>query len=136
MNNLHSPSDAKQSDIVRPEDLGYPPNIVVHLSNEEASHILHTQHGKQVQLFINALHMQRPVSHDVASSFLEFLFKDTIPADTPQLTAHMRVSLWEQYLTPSETLDEIAHRAAIFFDSETGVELSNFYTKIIARTTC
>lgn len=135
MNYPHSPSGTNNSDLVRPEDLGYPPDIVTHLSSEEASRILHTQHVRQVQFFINALHMQRPVSHDVASSFLEFLLKDTIPADTPQLAAHMRASQWQQYLTPPETLDDIAHRAAIFFDSEAGVELSNFYTRIIARTT-
>ncbi len=135
MNRLHTPSGPIDPGAASPEDLGYPLDIVAHLSSGEASHILHTQHNPQVQTFIDALQMEQPVSHDVAASFLEFLFKDTIPADVPQLTAHMRASQWEQYLTPPEILDEIAHRASVFFDSEEGVELSNFYTRIISRTT-
>jgi len=135
MNTPDTSTGSTDPGAARPEDLGYPLNIAAHLSNEEASHILHTQHGTQVQLFIDALQMKRPVSNDVASSFLEFLLKDTIPADAPQLAAHMHASNWEQYLTPPETMDDIARRAATFFDSEAGVELSNFYTKIISRTT-
>lgn len=135
MNTPDTPAGPTDPGAAGPEDLGYPLNISAHLSNGEASHILHTQHSTQVQLFIDALQMKCPVSHDVASSFLEFLLKDTIPADAPQLTAHMHTSNWEQYLTLPETMDDIARRAATFFDSEAGVELSNFYTKIISRTT-
>lgn len=135
MNTPDTPAGPTDPGAARPEDLGYPLDISAHLSNGEASHILHTQHSAQVQLFVDALQMKHPVSPDVASSFLEFLLKDTIPADAPQLTAHMHASNWEQYLTPPETMDDIARRATNFFDSKAGVELSNFYTKIISRTT-
>ncbi|MFJ7567927.1 hypothetical protein ACIQW9_13295 [Herminiimonas sp. NPDC097707] len=135
MNMLHTSSGPTDPGAARPEDLGYPLDIVTHLSNGEASHILHTQHNRQVQLFIDALQMKQPVSHDVAASFLELLFKDTIPAGASQMAAHMHKSQWEQYLKTPETLEEIARRAAIFFDSEEGVELGNFYTRIISRTT-
>ena len=135
MNMLRTPSGPTDPDAARPEDLGYPLDMVAHLSDDEASRILHTQHSQQVQVFIDALQMKQPVSHDVAASFLEFLFKDTIPASASQMAAHMHKSQWEQYLNTPETLDEIARRATVFFNSGEGVELGNFYTRIISRTT-
>jgi hypothetical protein len=139
-NDMMSGTAAKRPDLPignapRPEDLGYPLDMEAHLSDEEASQILHTQHGAEIQIFIDALEMAQPVSRDTAASLMESLVKDTIPSDAIQVAVKMRRHQWERYLAPSENLDQIAHRAAVFLDSEAGVELANFYAKTISRTT-
>lgn len=118
-----------------PADLGYPPEIERHLSDSEASQLLHQQKKEQVQVFINALSMQQVIPMEVAFSFLEDLFRNTIPMDSDGVLSQLRQNQWQQYLSPPETLEEIAHNIFLFLDTKEGLNLGNFYIATLARTT-
>lgn len=118
-----------------PADLGYPPELERHLSADEASRLLRQEKQEAVHSFIEALGTQQPVSKEVAVSFLEALFKNMIPMEAGGVLTQLRQQHWEQYLSPSENLEEIADRIFRFLDTEKGLELGNFYTATLARTT-
>lgn len=118
-----------------PVDLGYPPEIATHLSDSEASQLLHQQNKEQVQAFIDALSMQQVISTEVAISFLEDLFRIRIPMDSDGVLTQLRNSHWQQYLVPSENLEEIASRIFFFLNTEEGLSLGNAYITTLARTT-
>ncbi len=114
------------------EDLGYPSEIDNHLTQEEASCVLHTEAREQIRRFVQALQLKNPVSDDVAATLLMNIAKHTLPSGTDEMAIQMRINDWNRYMSEEE-LQEAAHNAQAYLRSQEGIELGNFIVKTMAK---
>lgn len=106
-----------------------------HLSQAEAKDITREDNDQQLQRFIAAIGMQRPVSTEQAARLLEHVIKEAMSATIDWLEGQMRSDGWEAALAPGEDLHTLAGRAQAYLESPDGLELFNLFTKTFARTT-
>ncbi len=105
------------------------------LSTAEAKDSAREDNDQQLQNFIAALGMQRPVDPAKAARLLEHVIKEAMSANVDWLEGQMRADGWEAALAPGEKLVDIAMRANAYLESDEGLELFNLFTKTFARTT-
>jgi hypothetical protein len=105
------------------------------LSTEQAEDSARDDNDQQLQQFIAALAMQRPVDAARAARLLEHVIKEAMSANVDWLEGQMREDGWEAALAPGESLTDIAMRANAYLESPEGLELFNLFTKTFARTT-
>ncbi|MDB5962139.1 MAG: hypothetical protein JWP59_3433 [Massilia sp.] len=106
-----------------------------HLSTAEAKGSARDDNDQQLQNFIAALGMRRPVDTDKAARLLEHVIKEAMSANIDWLEGQMRTDGWESALSNGETLTGVATRANAYLESPEGLELFNLFTKTFARTT-
>lgn len=108
---------------------------VTHLSNTEAEAIVREVGEIELDDFVRALDMQRPVAAAKAALLLEHVIKETMSATVAWLEGQMREDHWDEYLSDGETMTMIAERAQAYLESEEGIRLFNVFTKTFAKTT-
>jgi hypothetical protein len=114
------------------EDLGYPSDLDNHLTQQEASCILHTEAKEQIRHFVHALNLKNPVSDDDAATLLMNIAKQTLPPGSEEMAAQMRINNWDRYMDEPE-LQQAARNAQNFLQSPEGIELGNFFVKTVAK---
>jgi hypothetical protein len=119
-----------------PQSIATPPGEAqAHLSHAKARALALDDNDEQLQQFIAALGMQRPVSPAQAARLMEEVIKGSMSANIDLLADQMRLDGWEAALSPGETLLQLAARANAYLESGEGVELFNLFSKTFARTT-
>ncbi len=119
-----------------PQSIATPPGEAQpHLSHAKARAIALDDNDEQLQQFIAALGMQRPVSPTQAARLMEEVIKGSMSSNIDLLADQMRLDGWEAALSPGETLLQLAARAHGYLESGEGVELFNLFSKTFARTT-
>lgn len=116
------------------EDLGYPSSLDNHLTQQEASCILHTEAREQIHRFVQALQLKTEVSDDDAASLLMNIAKQTLPPGTEEMAVQMRINNWDRCMSEDE-LQLAAKNAQAFLQSHEGIELANFFVKTMAKAT-
>lgn len=116
-------------------EAGYPIEVDAHLSNEEAIHITHDKFKAELAEFVSALDMKLPVSTDKAATLLEHIIKEQMSADSALIANQMHLDQWEYALSDGESLRVLAERACSFLATDEGIELHNYFVKILAKTT-
>jgi len=106
-----------------------------HLTDVQAKAIVLEDNDEQLQGFIAALGMARPIDADQAGRLLENVIKGAMSANIDRLADQMRLDGWDAALSPGETLDALASRANAYLESPQGLELFNLFSKTFARTT-
>lgn len=114
------------------EDLGYPSSLDNHLTQQEASCILHTEAREQIHRFVQALNLTTPVSDDDAASLLMNIAKQTLPPGTDEMAVRMRINNWDRCMSEEE-LQKAAKNAHEFLQSPEGIKLGNFFVKTMAK---
>jgi hypothetical protein len=114
------------------EDLGYPSDLDNHLTQQEASCILHTEAKEKIRHFIHALNLKNPVSEDDAATLLMNVAKQTLPPGSEEMAVQMRLNNWDRYMDEPE-LQQAARNAQNFLQSPEGIELGNFFVKTVAK---
>lgn len=105
-----------------------------HITDHAATHITRRDGDAELEAFVAALAMQRPVTTDQAAQLLEHIIKETMSATTSLLENQMRLDQWEAALADGETLGQLAERAQQFLETPDGVRLFNFFAKTYAKT--
>lgn len=90
---------------------------------------------QQLQQFVAALKMAKPVSTELAARLVEDVVKGATSANVDLLEAQMRIDGWDRTLSPGEDLATLAMRANAYLESPEGVEMFNLFTRNVARTT-
>lgn len=106
-----------------------------HLSDTQAKAIVRETGEIELDGFVRALGMQRPVAAAKAAQLLEHVIKATMSATVAWFEGQMREDHWDQYLSDGETMTMIAERAQAYLESEEGIRLFNVFTKTFAKTT-
>jgi hypothetical protein len=114
------------------EDLGYPADVDNHLTHEQARQIMLTEGRSKIQLFLDALKLQQAVSIDDGATLLANLVKETLPTHTDAMATRMRECNWDQMLG-EQRLQEAAINAQAFLQTHEGIELSNYFTRVVAK---
>jgi hypothetical protein len=114
------------------EDLGYPSEFDNHLTQQEASCILHTEAREKIRHFVQAMDLKTPISDDDAATLLMNIAKHTLPPGSEEMAVQMRINNWDQFMSEQE-LKEAARNAQNFLQSPEGIELGNFFVKTMAK---
>ncbi len=113
----------------------YPRHCEPHLSDEEATRIVHEEVKPALQAFVVALNMTHRITLDRVALLIEQIVKEQ-RVSAPDLIADlMRLDQWQHALSEGENLPLLAERISLFFHTEQGIALYNFYVKIFAKTT-
>lgn len=105
-----------------------------HITDHAATRITRRDSNPELEAFVAALTMQRPVSTDRAAELLEHIIKETMSATTVLLENQMRLDHWESALADGESLGLLAERAQLFLESPEGVRLFNYFARTYAKT--
>lgn len=105
-----------------------------HITDHAATNITRRDGDAELDAFVAALTMQRPVTTDQAAQLLEHIIKETMSATTSLLENQMRLDHWEAALADGESLGLLAERAQLFLETPEGVRLFNFFAKTYAKT--
>lgn len=123
-------NDASNAD----NPVGYPDHIDPHLTHEEANQVLMENQEQCLEKFRAVLQMTTPVSAEKAHGLMMALVREVTTSYADYIADTMRAQDWGQFFPEDDSLLAAAGRAADFFNTETGLQVYNFYVKTYSKT--